>query len=85
MNGTHADSDDELPPLADADTKPLDAPPADETDEQKRARAEATKERGNVAFKAKRYGEALDLYSTAVGPSPARRRMSRLGADARQI
>jgi hypothetical protein len=39
----------------------------DETDEQKRARAEATKERGNTAFKAKRYTDAVALYTTAVG------------------
>jgi hypothetical protein len=71
------DSDDDLPDLIDADTQPMGAPPPDETDEQKRARAEATKERGNTAFKAKRYTDAVALYTTAVGtladpPSPVR-------------
>lgn len=69
MSGTQ-DGDDDLPALVDADTPPHGAPPAppaDETDEQRRARAEATKERGNLAFKAKRYADAVDLYSTAVG------------------
>jgi hypothetical protein len=44
-------------------------PPKEETEEEKRARAEKTKEAGNVAFKAKKYTEAVDKYSIAVGES----------------
>ena len=31
------------------------------------AEGERLKEEGNVAFKAKRYGEAVDLYTKAIG------------------
>jgi DnaJ family protein C protein 7 len=31
--------------------------------------AERTKEQGNIAFKAKRYGEAVNHYSKAIGAS----------------
>lgn len=66
MNGNYADtaSEDEVHDMIDDEQPPS---PKEETEEEKRARAERTKEQGNVAFKAKRYGEALDLYSTAVG------------------
>lgn len=30
-------------------------------------RAEKVKEQGNVAFKAKRFGDAIDLYTKAIG------------------
>jgi DnaJ homolog subfamily C member 7 len=32
-------------------------------------KAEKVKELGNVAFKAKRYGDAIDLYTQAIGVS----------------
>ncbi|KAH7915250.1 hypothetical protein BJ138DRAFT_1142032 [Hygrophoropsis aurantiaca] len=32
--------------------------------------ADSVKEQGNVAFKAKRYGEAIDLYTKAIGMDP---------------
>ncbi|KAH7918272.1 TPR-like protein [Leucogyrophana mollusca] len=35
------------------------------------ASADTVKEQGNVAFKAKRYGEAIDLYSKAIGMDPS--------------
>jgi DnaJ homolog subfamily C member 7 len=60
-------SDDDVPPLIDDEPPAPPEPPKAETEEEKLARAERTKEQGNVAFKAKRYGEALDHYSTAVG------------------
>lgn len=63
------------PPTPTVETPPLSAsatPPAvPETDEQKALRAENTKEKGNAAFKAKRYGEAIDLYTKAIGAYPS--------------
>lgn len=43
------------------------APPAQETDEQKLARADKVKEQGNTAFKGKRFEDAIELYSKAIG------------------
>lgn len=35
------------------------------------AEAEKLKEQGNDSFKRGRYGDAIDLYSKAIGPSPS--------------
>lgn len=40
-----------------------------EEEEDKTQKAERIKEEGNVAFKAKQYAEAIDLYSKAIGTS----------------
>ena len=44
-------------------------PEEPETDDQKAQRAEKVKEQGNISFKAKRYGEAIDLYTRALRAS----------------
>jgi hypothetical protein len=38
-----------------------------EPEEEPAIRAEKIKEQGNVAFKAKRYADAIDLYTKAIG------------------
>ncbi len=43
-----------------------------EEEEEKTKRAERIKEEGNVAFKAKKYAEAIDFYSKAIGTSSRR-------------
>lgn len=46
------------------------APPSpDEEGLEPGVLAERTKEQGNVAFKAKRYGEAINLYTKAISAS----------------
>ncbi|KAJ7623539.1 hypothetical protein FB45DRAFT_108514 [Roridomyces roridus] len=49
--------------------EPEPEPPEEEGDIL--GRAEKVKEQGNVAFKAKRYGEAIDLYAKAIEMNPA--------------
>jgi DnaJ homolog subfamily C member 7 len=46
------------------ETKPRPPP---ETDAQKAVRADKVKEQGNTAFKAKKFDEAIDLYTKAIG------------------
>jgi DnaJ family protein C protein 7 len=41
--------------------------PAEEPQEDDSQKAERIKEEGNVAFKSKRYGEAIDFYTKAIG------------------
>jgi DnaJ family protein C protein 7 len=43
-----------------------------EEEEDTTKKAEGIKEEGNVAFKAKKYAEAIDLYSKAIGASSRR-------------
>jgi hypothetical protein len=44
-------------------------PPALETDAQKAIRADKVKEQGNTAFKAKKFDNAIELYTKAIGMS----------------
>src|ERR1700683_971054 len=44
-------------------------PPPPETDAQKAARADKVKEEGNTAFKARRFEDAIELYTKAIGMS----------------
>jgi hypothetical protein len=67
MNRSASDSSVEIVEENGANGNLPEEPPKEETPEEKLARAERTKEAGNVAFKAKRYDEALKLYSEAVG------------------
>jgi len=49
-------------------TPPPPSPPSPpETDAQKLARADRVKEQGNTAFKAKRFDEAIEWYTRAIG------------------
>ncbi|KAJ6624856.1 hypothetical protein B0H10DRAFT_2004434 [Mycena sp. CBHHK59/15] len=45
--------------------------PAPDPEEDILIRAEKVKEQGNVAFKAKRFGDAIDLYTKAIEMNPA--------------
>src|ERR1700734_1983080 len=55
------------PPKKVPATKP--PPPPPETDAQKAARADKVKEEGNTAFKARRFEDAIELYTKAIGMS----------------
>jgi hypothetical protein len=57
LNGTPTP---EPPPSAGSSVEP-------EVQEDLTAKAEGIKEKGNNAFKAKRYGEAIDSYTEAIG------------------
>ncbi|KAJ7777277.1 hypothetical protein B0H16DRAFT_1302037 [Mycena metata] len=70
-------------PVASASTSVPSTPPAEHTPEPEQesepeepeedilVRAEKVKEQGNVAFKAKRFGDAVDLYTKAIEMNPA--------------
>lgn len=64
-------NEDSSPPASGSSSKEPEptAEPEPETDGQRAQRAEKVKEQGNTAFKAKRYGEAIDLYTKAIGSS----------------
>lgn len=63
-------NDSPLPTSASASSSKEPEPTAKpETDDQKAHRAEKVKAQGNTSFKAKRYGEAIDLYTKAIGSS----------------
>ncbi|KAJ7281964.1 protein prenylyltransferase [Mycena rebaudengoi] len=54
-----------------ADRTPSPSPPPEpEPEEDIRVRAEKVKEQGNEAFKAKRFGDAIDLYTKAIEMNP---------------
>ena len=44
------------------------SPPPEPEEEDVAKRAEKIKDQGNVAFKAAKYAEAIDLYTKAIGP-----------------
>ncbi|KAJ7132172.1 hypothetical protein C8R44DRAFT_829450 [Mycena epipterygia] len=50
---------------------PEPQPEEEEEEEDILIRAEKVKEQGNVAFKAKRFGDAIDLYTKAIEMNPA--------------
>lgn len=58
---------DTLPTSPGADPMDVDAQPVKK--EEETLTADQVKEKGNVAFKAGRYGDAIDLYSKAIGVS----------------
>jgi hypothetical protein len=59
------DEDNDEPTTPDLDPEPEPEP----DHEQIRAEAEKLKEQGNDLFKRGRYGEAIDLYTKALGTS----------------
>lgn len=64
MNSPTIPSDPfEQPP---AETVPTQSQPEPEVEEDPVKKAEKVKETGNVAFKAGRYGEAIDRYTEAI-------------------
>ncbi|KAF7356927.1 hypothetical protein MVEN_01028600 [Mycena venus] len=58
-------------PVAERTPSPPPPPPEPEPEEDILIRAEKVKEQGNVAFKAKRFGDAVDLYTKAIEMNPA--------------
>ncbi|KAJ7272532.1 hypothetical protein B0H12DRAFT_583920 [Mycena haematopus] len=58
-------------PVVERTPSPPQAEPEPEEEEDILVRAEKVKEQGNVAFKAKRFGDAVDLYSKAIEMNPA--------------
>ncbi|KAK2467691.1 hypothetical protein APHAL10511_000285 [Amanita phalloides] len=65
MNGSISPSE------SSEEARPPDAPENEQEEEEgKTKKAEHIKEEGNVAFKAKRYEEAIDLYTKAIGLNP---------------
>ena len=62
---TPSPSTDDVPPPINSATRPP-SPPVDQTPKS----AEQIKEEGNVAFKAKHYHDAIDLYSKAIDLAP---------------
>jgi DnaJ family protein C protein 7 len=59
-----------IPPASPSPAQENSPSPSPEPEEDPATRAEKVKERGNVAFKAGRYGEAIDLYTQAIGVYP---------------
>ncbi|TFK37408.1 hypothetical protein BDQ12DRAFT_705873 [Crucibulum laeve] len=68
-NGTVSESNSPQPPQSPTPAK-LSPSASPEPEEDVTQRAEKVKERGNVAFKAGRYGEAIDLYTEAIQLNP---------------
>ena len=66
-----SESGPSTPPPQSPSSPPEEMEPA--PSEDKVAQAEKIKEQGNAAFKNKQYKEAIDLYSKAIGASPASR------------
>jgi DnaJ family protein C protein 7 len=64
MNSPTTPSDSFEPPPA--ETVPTNSKPEPEAEEDPVKKAEKVKETGNVAFKAGKYGEAIDLYTEAI-------------------
>ena len=65
--------DPEIPSTPSGSTPPPPPPYSEQVAEAEpdpAALAEKTKEQGNAAFKAKRYGEAVNLYTKAIGAFP---------------
>ncbi|KAJ6469745.1 hypothetical protein C8R47DRAFT_766780 [Mycena vitilis] len=58
-------------PVVERSPSPPPPPPAEpEPEEDIAIRAEKVKEQGNIAFKAKRFGDAVELYSKAIEMNP---------------
>ncbi|KAJ7027927.1 hypothetical protein C8F04DRAFT_964716 [Mycena alexandri] len=58
-------------PSVERTPEPEQEPEPEEPEEDILVRAEKVKEQGNVAFKAKRFGDAVDLYTKAIEMNPA--------------
>ena len=65
----NVDSPSPVPSTSKKAPVPKTSPPP-ETEAQKAARAEKVKEQGNTAFKARRFDDAIELYTKAIGMYP---------------